>query len=124
MTEINQRSEVFKPVVAEQPADPFGPAHITHWSAPAGLGLLGTYAMTFDRTGESDPWTVSYEESIFVVRGQAWLVQMKDGQEHRISAEPGELLVLQDGATVRYGGIEGTLLLLSIAPVDWDQPRS
>lgn len=124
MSEQQLPPAIFKPDVKLQPSEPFGPAHITHWTASSQLNLLGTYAMSFERTGESDPWTLGYQESIYVVRGHAWLIEMKNGCEQRISAEQGELLVLQAGATVRYGGSEGALLLLSIAPVNWDQSPS
>lgn len=115
---------VVKPDVALEPSEPFGPARITHWTASSQLDLLGTYAMEFDRSGESNPWTLRYEESILVVRGKAWLVEMNDDGEQRFPVDPGELLVLRAGATVRYGGTEGTLLILSIAPVKWDQLTS
>ncbi len=124
MRESQPQPAVFKPDVTLQPSEPFGPARITHWTASAKVALLGTYAMSFDRTGESDPWTLNYEESIYVVRGQAWLVEMKNFGENRVTAEPGELLVLHAGATVRYGGTHDTLLLLSIAPVNWEQAPS
>jgi ethanolamine utilization protein EutQ (cupin superfamily) len=118
------RPAVVKPDVALEPSEPFGPAHITHWTSSSQLDLLGTYAMSFDRTGESEPWTLGYEESILVVRGHAWIVDINGSDEQRFSADPGDLLVLHAGATVRYGGSEGTLLILSIAPVHWEGPPS
>jgi ethanolamine utilization protein EutQ (cupin superfamily) len=124
MSGPKSRQAVVKPDVALEPSEPFGPAHITHWTSSSHLDLLGTYAMSFDRTGESDPWTLGYEESIYVVHGHAWLVEINDVGEQRVSAEPGDLLVLHAGATVRYGGSEGTLLILSIAPVHWEEAPS
>ena len=41
------------------------------------------------------------------------------GRQFTLVATPGELVVLRKGATVQYGGLTGTRLLLSIAPVDW-----
>ena len=98
---------------------PFGPARIEHRTAGAGLSELGTYFMTFDRPGYSDPWTVQYEETIFVIEGRARLVVVEPRGDREVLGEPGDLLVLPKGSTVRYGGDVGTLLLLSISPVNW-----
>lgn len=102
------------------PSERLGPARIAHWTSAANLDLLGTYWMTFDVTGESDPWTLAYEESIYVVEGEAWFVELDGGSERTVRAAPGELVVIRTGSTVRYGGHQGTRLLLSIAPVNWD----
>jgi ethanolamine utilization protein EutQ (cupin superfamily) len=112
---------VYKPQLEGAPVEPFGPARISHWSEAAGFGLLGTYAMDFDSTGEADPWTLAYEESVYVVRGRAWVVELdSDGAEVRtVRAAAGELIGIREGATVRYGGEADTRLLLSIAPVNW-----
>jgi ethanolamine utilization protein EutQ (cupin superfamily) len=98
---------------------PFGPARIEHRSAGAALEQLGTYFMVFDAEGFADPWTLQYEETIYVIEGECRLVVHEDGAERTVSAAPGELVVLRKGATVQYGGTVGTRLLLSIAPVDW-----
>jgi ethanolamine utilization protein EutQ (cupin superfamily) len=113
---------VCKPKLADAPADPFGPARISHWSGAADFELLGTYAMDFDTTGEAAPWTLAYEESIYVVRGTAWVTEVDaDDRELRTEhATAGELITIGKGTTVRYGGEAGARLLLSIAPVNWD----
>ncbi len=98
---------------------PFGPARIEHRTASAGLSQLGTYFMTFDEPGHSDPWTVQYEETVFVVEGLARLVVVEPGGDRELVGNPGDLLVLPKGSTVRYGGDVGTRLLLSISPVNW-----
>lgn len=113
---------VRKPCLVDAPVEPFGPARISHWSGAADFGLLGTYAMDFDTTGEAAPWTLAYEESVYVVRGEAWVVELDaDGAEVRTErATAGELIAICKGTTVRYGGETNTRLLLSIAPVNWD----
>ncbi|OPX09496.1 hypothetical protein [Mycobacterium sp. AT1] len=115
-----RRTGVRRPLLAHAPAEPFGPARIAHWSSAANLDLLGTYLMVFDSTGVSDPWTLAYEESLYVISGEAWIVELAGEDECTSTASVGDLLVITRGATVRYGGMEGTQLLLSIAPVNWD----
>jgi Asp/Glu/hydantoin racemase/quercetin dioxygenase-like cupin family protein len=103
----------------ESRAKPFGPAVIEHRSAQAGFGELGTYFMTFPDGGHADPWTLQYEESIYVISGEASLLVDDEGGETDLRAGAGELIALPKGVTVRYGGEPGTRLLLSIAPVNW-----
>jgi ethanolamine utilization protein EutQ (cupin superfamily) len=98
---------------------PFGPARIEHRTAEAGLTELGTFFMVFDGEGESDPWTVQYEETIFVIEGQARLVAVEPDGDREIVGHPGDLIVLPKGSTVKYGADVGTRLLLSISPVNW-----
>ena len=97
---------------------PFGPARIEHRTAGAGLTELGTYFMVFDTDGLADPWTLQYEETIYVIEGEARIVTGDDEPQVVVGA-PGDLIVLRKGATVQYGGTAGTRLLLSISPVDW-----
>jgi ethanolamine utilization protein EutQ (cupin superfamily) len=113
---------VRKPLLADAATEPFGPARISHWSGAGDFGLLGTYAMDFDTTGEAAPWTLAYEESVYVVRGEAWVVELDaEGTEVRTEhATAGELITICKGTTVRYGGATDTRLLLSIAPVKWE----
>ncbi|MGW3953947.1 aspartate/glutamate racemase family protein [Streptomyces sp. NPDC004752] len=102
----------------ESRARPFGPAVIEHRTAQAGFGQLGSYFMTFPDGGYADPWRLEYEESIYVISGEASLLVIGDEGETDLRAGAGELIALPDGTTVRYGGEPGTRLLLSIAPVD------
>ena len=102
--------------------NPFGPARIEHRTATSGLTQLGTYFMVFDTEGFADPWTLQYEETVFVIEGEARFViddVDQPGRQFTLVATPGELVVLRKGAPVQYGGLTGTRLLLSIAPVDW-----
>ncbi|MEV0225715.1 aspartate/glutamate racemase family protein [Streptomyces sp. NPDC050704] len=103
----------------ESRAKPFGPAVIEHRTAQAEFGELGTYFMTFPDGGYTDRWTLRYEESIYVISGEAALLVAGDEGEFPVRAGTGELIALPEGAVVRYGGEPGTRLLLSIAPVNW-----
>lgn len=76
--------------------------------------------MEFTETGISEPWTLRYEETIYVIAGHTDIEIIVEGKfAKNIAGDPGDLLVLPEGTTVRYGGTEGTRLLLSITPVDW-----
>lgn len=97
----------------------FGPSMIEHRTAGAGLSQLGTYFMVYDTDGHSDPWTIQYEETIYVIEGQARLIVVESGTDREVTGEPGDLIVLTRGTTVRYGAAVGTRLLLSISPVNW-----
>ncbi|MEU9456102.1 aspartate/glutamate racemase family protein [Streptomyces sp. NPDC048277] len=103
----------------ESSGKPFGPATIEHRTAQAGFSRLGTYFMNFPDGGHADPWRLEYEESIYVISGEASMLVVGDGGETELRAGAGELIALPKGSTVRYGGEPGTRLLLSIAPVDW-----
>ena len=97
----------------------FGPAMIEHRTAESGLSQLGSYFMVFQSDELSDPWTVLYEETIYVIEGRARIVVLEEGGEHTVTGEVGDLIVLPKGSTVRYGATAGTRLLLSISPVNW-----
>ncbi|MFD7956117.1 aspartate/glutamate racemase family protein [Streptomyces ardesiacus] len=103
----------------ESAARPFGPAVIEHRTAQAEFGELGTYFMTFPDGGHADRWTLHYEESVYVIEGEASLLVVGEDGESDVRAGAGELIALPKGVTVRYGGTPGTRLLLSIAPVNW-----
>ena len=113
-------TDALKPVYNAAFENPIGPAFIEHRTAQSGLSQLGTYFMRFPEPGHSEPWTVRYEETIYVIEGRAELTVIGvDGQEHPLVADAGELIVLPRDTTVRYGATQGTRLLLSIAPVRW-----
>lgn len=98
---------------------PFGPGTIEHRTANSGYAHLGTYLMEFADGGHADPWTLQYEETIFVAAGELSLLVVNGDENDEIRAGAGELVAIDSGATVRYGGEPGTKLVLSIAPVDW-----
>ena len=107
------------PEIGTSPSEPFGPTEITHWSAAGEFSERGTYLMAFTERGESQPWTLSYEESVFALQGDTWLVELSEGGERTIPLPPHRLALIPRGTTVRYGGELGARLLLSIAPVHW-----
>lgn len=113
------RARASKPAFAQANVKLFGPAKIEHRTAESGLDELGTYFMTFDESGHSGPWTLQYEETVYVLEGRAEFVVVEDGGDVPLTGEQGELIVLPRGTTVRYGAAPGTRLLLSITPVDW-----
>jgi ethanolamine utilization protein EutQ (cupin superfamily) len=114
---------VCKPDYRAEEDRQFGPASIEHRTAGTGLSELGTYFMVFHTDDHSDPWTVQYEETMYVIEGQARLIVLQDGSESDLVGDPGDLIVLPKGSTVRYGAAAGTRLLLSISPVNWRDRR-
>jgi allantoin racemase len=104
--------------------NPFGPAIIEHRTAQADFTELGTYFMAFPDGGHTALSTPRYEESIYVIAGEASLIVAGDDGETEIRAKEGELIGLPKGATVRYGGTPGTRLLLSVAPVNSAAPAA
>lgn len=97
----------------------FGPCMIEHRTAGTGLSQLGTYFMVYDSDGHSEPWTLQYEETVYVIEGQVRLIAIENDTDREVTGNPGDLIVLPKGTTVRYGAAVGTRLLLSISPVDW-----
>lgn len=110
---------ITQPAIADSSFEEFGPSVISHWTGTARLGQLGTYLQIYRTTGESDPWTLRYEESVFLIEGETWFVEITPDGERRVDAAVGSLTVLTPGTTVRYGGTAGTRVLMSIAPVNW-----
>ncbi|MGO4249866.1 hypothetical protein VUN82_13255 [Micrococcaceae bacterium Sec5.1] len=108
-----------KPTFDPSNVNDFGPAKIEHRTAGSKLRQLGTYIMTFQEEGFSDPWTVQYEETIYVIDGQARLIIINGDHKEDLIGDADELLVLPKGTTVQYSATPGTRLLLSISPVHW-----
>jgi ethanolamine utilization protein EutQ (cupin superfamily) len=99
----------------------FEPTRVDHITAGSGLHDLGCVFMTFDRDGRTEPWTLRYEEVIFVVSGELTLTVIEDGAESIVTGHESDVLTLHKGATVRYGGTKGTRLFVSLYPVNWRQ---
>jgi ethanolamine utilization protein EutQ (cupin superfamily) len=97
----------------------FGPAKIEHRTAGSGLYQLGSYFMVYDAEDHSEPWTVQYEETIYVIEGQSRLLIITGDTEQEVIGNPGDLIAIPQGTTLRYGAALGTRLLLSISPVNW-----
>jgi len=112
-------SSVSVPRYLEEQDKAFGPAMIEHRTADSGLRELGTYFMVFTSDEPGEPWTVHYEETIYVIEGQARLIVVDEGAERTVVGDAGDLIVIPKGSTVRYGASAGTRLLLSISPVNW-----
>jgi ethanolamine utilization protein EutQ (cupin superfamily) len=102
----------------------FGPAMIEHRTADSGLPQLGTYFMVFNSDKPSEPWTLQYDETIFVIEGEARLVVLEDGRGRVVTAAAGELVVLPRGSTVRYAASIGTRFVRLREPVLADRPVS
>lgn len=98
---------------------PFGPAVIEHMTAASGLEELGTYFMEFHSGEYSDPWTLEYEETIYVIEGCARLRVHEQAGVRDVVAKAGAVVVLPKGSTVEYGALVGSRFLLSISPVNW-----
>lgn len=109
-----------KPEPSSDHVQDWGPAaKLEHRTGSSQFQQLGTYFMNFHDTGLSDPWTIQYEETVYVIEGQVTVVIHEDDQRKTVTADKDELLALPKGTTVQYGGTPGTRLLLSIAPVNW-----
>lgn len=92
-----------------------GPVTIDRRSEPSGLTELSAGFVTFTETGATDPWTLPYEESFYVIEGEMTVIL--DGE--RITARAGEVLTLERGVSVVYEGTEGTRAFFSLVPADW-----
>ncbi|MEU1595146.1 hypothetical protein ABZ468_20280 [Streptomyces sp. NPDC005708] len=97
----------------------FGPAVIEKRTDNSSLRELGTSFMEFTETGASDPWTLRYEETIYVIAGHLELQVLGTDPELTVVGQVGDLLVLPEGTSVRYCAEKGTRLLLSITPANW-----
>ena len=86
---------------------------ITH----AGTTQLGGGYMRFATDAEFPGWTVTYDEVLFVQRGE--LEVASDGGS--IKAHPGEAILIPKGAKVTYRGRGGTLAFFVLWPFDWDK---
>jgi Asp/Glu/hydantoin racemase len=99
--------------------NPFGPGRIEDRTAQAGFTRLGTYVLDLPDGGHADEWTLQYEETVYVAKGQASIVVVAGEGESELTGHEGDIIALVPGDTVRYGGAPGTRLILSIAPADW-----
>jgi ethanolamine utilization protein EutQ (cupin superfamily) len=99
----------------------FEPARVEHVTAAAsGLEHLGAVFMTFDGDGDTEPWTLQYEEVIYVVSGQVKVTVVGDGVAETVrTGATGDVLTLHQGATVRYAGTPGTRLFVALVPIKW-----
>jgi hypothetical protein len=81
----------------------FGPAKIEHRTAGSGLYQLGSYFMVYDAEDHGDPWTVQYEETIYVIEGQSRLLIITGDSEQEVIGTPGDLIAIPQGTTLATG---------------------
>jgi ethanolamine utilization protein EutQ (cupin superfamily) len=98
---------------------PFGSALIEHRTAQAGFEELGVYYLTFPSGGHLEPWRLHYEETAYVVEGEASITVLGEDGSKEVRGLVGDLIAIPRGARVRYGGTPGTRLLLSMSPITW-----
>lgn len=99
----------------------FGPATSDRRTADSGLKQLGAGFLTFDEDGVSEAWTLPYEEVLYVAAGLATLMVGPEDAAPllEVVAHEGDVVVVPEGSTVRYGGTKGTRLFWSLVPQDW-----
>lgn len=83
----------------------------------AGTTQLGGGYMRFSEDAEFAGWTLKYDEVLFVQRGRLEIVE--DGVS--TVAEPGEAVLIPNGATVTYKGKKGTMGFFVLWPFDWNR---
>lgn len=116
-------AQVRKMVLAEAEVTRFEPTRVEHVTATSSdLQDLGSVFMTFDADGRTEPWTLRYEEVIYVVSGHLALTVQNHGRDDAVvTGGAGDVFTLPRGATVRYGGTAGTRLFVSLVPITWRQ---
>jgi len=92
-----------------------GPLAVDRRSKASGLTELSTGFVEFTESGATDPWTLPYEETLYVIEGRLTLAC--DGDE--VVGSPGDLITLERGTTVVYSGTAGTRLVFSLVPANW-----
>lgn len=97
----------------------FPPALIDHRAVSSGPISLGADFMTFESEGQTDWWTVQYEEMIYVVAGTFWVLVKHDDFEERLQTVEGDVVSIPKGSTVRYGGSRGARVFIAITPANW-----
>ncbi len=61
------------------------------------------------------PWTLSYDETVYVIEGSMTVMSM--GRE--LTAGPGDVVFLPEGSEVEYRFEDPCLLFYATYPVDW-----
>jgi len=92
-----------------------GPLAIDRRSAASALTELSAGFVEFSETGATDPWTLPYEEALYVIEGRMTLTY----DDEQVVCEPGDLITLERGTTVVYSGTVGTRVLFSLVPANW-----
>lgn len=113
------RPPVMKLVFDPQHTAENGPALVDRRTRQSGLAELSAGFFDFPDGGEVGPWTLPYEEVLYVVRGRLSLEF--DGTE--VVAESGEMVSLERGATATYKGTPGTKVVFSLVPANWQETQ-
>jgi ethanolamine utilization protein EutQ (cupin superfamily) len=83
----------------------------------AGTTELGGGYMRYAEDAEFGPWTLKYDEVLFVQSGELEVVQ--EGKS--TVAGEGEAILIPNGATVVYKGRKGTVGFFVLWPRDWNK---
>lgn len=83
----------------------------------AGTTQLGGGYMRFSEAADFGPWTLKYDEVLFVQSGELTVVE--DGKT--TTAAVGEAILIPNGATVTYRGKKGTVGFFVLWPFDWNK---
>jgi len=83
----------------------------------AGTTQLGGGYMRYSEEAEFGPWTLEYDEVLFVQSGRLEVVE--DGKS--TLAGVGEAILIPKGATVTYKGEKGTVGFFVLWPFNWNQ---
>jgi len=116
-------SELSKPglELVRQSDVPFTPVvqglEISRGLTQAGFTSLGGGWVRMDGSGELQDWTLKYDETLFVVQGE---VEVEDLSGKRVTAGPGEAILIGEGTTVTYRGKPGTEVFFVLNPRDWN----
>jgi ethanolamine utilization protein EutQ (cupin superfamily) len=110
---VRQSDVAFTPVVPG--------LEISRGLTQAGFTSLGGGWVRMDGSGELQDWTLKYDETLFVVQGEA---EVEDSDGKRVAAGPGEAILIGEGTTVTYRGKPGTLVFFVLNPRDWNQRDS
>jgi len=92
-----------------------GPASVDRRTKSSGLIDLSAGIITFTESGATDPWTLPYEEVIYVIEGHVTVHH--DGRT--IEGHVGDVLTLEKGITVVYEGTSGTRAFFALVPANW-----
>jgi ethanolamine utilization protein EutQ (cupin superfamily) len=110
---VRQSDVAFTPVVPG--------LEISRGLTQAGFTSLGGGWVRMDGSGELKDWTLKYDETLFVVSGEA---EVEDSGGKKVAAGPGEAILIGEGTTVTYRGKPGTEVFFVLNPRDWDKRDS
>ena len=83
----------------------------------AGTTQLGGGYMKYEEDADFGPWTLKYDEVLFVQDGELEVVS--GGKS--VKARAGQAILIPDGKKVTYRGKAGTVGFFVLWPFDWDK---